>query len=153
MPTQPDPAPTLTPAQLSERSGLSVPTLHYYEREGLIVSTRTTGNQRRYARETLRRLAFIRAAVRVGVPLADIRAALCTLPGERTPTAADWATLSAHWRAELEARIITLDRLRSDLSGCIRCGCLSLERCALFNPGDQYAQAHPAGTTLMDGAG
>lgn len=148
----PDPVPTLTPAQLSDRSGLSVPTLHYYEREGLISSARTGGNQRRYARETLRRLAFIRAAVRVGVPLADIRTALATLPGERTPTAADWAALSGHWRAELEARIATLERLRDDLSGCIRCGCLSLERCALFNPGDQHALAHPAGTTLLDGA-
>lgn len=147
----PEPAPTLTPAQLSERSGLSVPTLHYYEREGLILSARTAGNQRRYARETLRRLAFIRAAVRVGVPLADIRDALATLPASRTPTAADWAALSAHWRAELDARIATLERLRSDLSGCIRCGCLSLERCALFNPGDRHAQAHPAGTTLLDG--
>ena len=145
----PDPASTLTPAQLSERSGLSVPTLHYYEREGLIVSARTSGNQRRYARETLRRLAFVRAAVRVGVPLGDIRAALSTLPGERTPTTADWARLSALWRAELDARIVTLERLRDDLSGCIRCGCLSLERCALFNPGDDYAREHPGGNRLI----
>ncbi|PNY82803.1 redox-sensitive transcriptional activator SoxR [Deinococcus koreensis] len=147
------PDPALTPAQLSARSGLSVPTLHYYEREGLIVSARTSGNQRRYARETLRRLAFIRAAVRVGVPLAEIREALSTLPGERTPTAADWVRLSGSWRAELDARIATLQRLRDDLSGCISCGCLSLGRCALFNPDDQYAQSHPAGTTLLDGGG
>lgn len=147
------PTPTLTPAQLAARSGLSVPTLHYYEREGLIVSARTGGNQRRYARETLRRLAFIRAAVRVGVPLADIRAALGTLPDLRTPTAADWAALSIHWQADLDARIATLERLRNDLSGCIRCGCLSLERCALFNPDDQHARAHPTGTTLLDGGG
>ena len=93
---------TLTPAQLAARSGLSIPTLHYYEREDLIHSRRTGGNQRRYARETLRRLAFIRAAVRVGVPLADIRTALATLPDRRTPTPADWAELSARWRARLD---------------------------------------------------
>ncbi|MFB9992063.1 redox-sensitive transcriptional activator SoxR [Deinococcus oregonensis] len=142
-------APHWTPAQLAERSGLTVSALHFYERAGLIVSTRTTGNQRRYARDTVRRLAFVRAAAHVGVPLADIRAALAELPAGRTPTAADWERLSERWRAELETRIATLTRLRDDLGGCIRCGCLSLERCALFNPGDEYGGRHPGKNTLI----
>ena len=139
---------SLPPAQLAARSGLSIPTLHYYEREGLIHSVRTAGNQRRYARETLRRLAFIRAAVRLGVPLADIRAALDTLPDGRTPTPADWANLSARWRVRLDEQIAALQRLRDDLSGCIACGCLSLETCALHNPDDGYAREHPGGNKL-----
>ncbi|WP_221089558.1 redox-sensitive transcriptional activator SoxR [Deinococcus aquaedulcis] len=138
----------LTPAELSARSGLAVSALHHYEREGLITSTRTAGGQRRYGRDTLRRLAFIRAAARVGVPLAQIRAALETLPGGRVPTAADWAALAAGWQAELDARIALLTRLRDDLSGCIDCGCLSLERCALHNPDDRFGQRHPGRTGL-----
>ncbi|GHF34209.1 MerR family redox-sensitive transcriptional activator SoxR [Deinococcus metalli] len=144
----PEPSFVLTPAQVAERSGLSVPTLHHYEREGLIRSARTTGNQRRYARETLRRLAFIRAAVRVGVPLAEIRAALNTLPEGRTPTRADWAALSARWRTQLDGRIAALIRLRDDLSGCIACGCLSLETCALHNPRDEASRRHPGRSRL-----
>ncbi|GGM03297.1 redox-sensitive transcriptional activator SoxR [Deinococcus aerophilus] len=146
----PEPAPYWTPSQLAERSGLKVSALHFYEREGLIFSVRTAGNQRRYPRDTARRLAFIRAAVRVGVPLAAVRAALDTLPSGRTPTAADWARLSEGWRAELDDRIATLTRLRDDLGSCIRCGCLSLERCALFNPGDGYGARHPGGNALME---
>lgn len=142
------PLPHWTPAQLAERSGVRVSALHFYEREGLIFSTRTGGNQRRYPRDTARRLAFIGAAQRVGVPLAGIRAALETLPAGRTPTAADWERLSAGWRAELDARIATLTRLRDTLGGCIRCGCLSLDTCALFNPGDDYGGRHPGGNTL-----
>lgn len=141
--------PELTPAQMAERSGLNVSALHYYEKEGLIHATRTGGNQRRYSRDVLRRLAFIRAAQRVGVSLADIRAALYTLPEGRTPTAADWARLSQAWRDDLNTRIATLERLRDDLSGCISCGCLSLERCKLHNPDDEYARQHPQGNTLV----
>ena len=144
------PSPDWTPALLAERSGLKISALHFYEREGLIFSSRTPGNQRRYPRDTARRLAFIRAAVRVGVSLADIRAALDTLPAGRTPTAADWQRLSEGWRAELDTRIARLTRLRDDLGGCIRCGCLSLERCALFNPGDEYGGRHPGGNTLAE---
>ncbi|MBZ9749862.1 redox-sensitive transcriptional activator SoxR [Deinococcus sp. HMF7604] len=139
----------LTPAEVSARSGLAVSALHHYEREGLIASTRTGGGQRRYARDTLRRLAFIRAAARVGVSLAEIRAALATLPGGRVPTAADWEVLAARWQAELDERIAALQRLRSDLSSCISCGCLSLDTCALHNPGDDYARAHPSGNRLL----
>ncbi|SMB90421.1 redox-sensitive transcriptional activator SoxR [Deinococcus hopiensis] len=150
--TFPDVSALWTPGQLSRRSGLAVSALHFYEREGLIRSERTGGNQRRYPRDTLRRLAFIRAAQRVGVPLAQIRAALNTLPGGQTPTAADWAQLSERWQAELDERIAVLTRLRSDLSGCIRCGCLSLERCQLFNPGDAFGAAHGEGSTLLEEA-
>ncbi|OLV19659.1 redox-sensitive transcriptional activator SoxR [Deinococcus marmoris] len=109
------PAPDWTPAQLAERSGLNISTLHFYEREGLIVSTPTTGNQRCHPRDTVRRLAFVRASAQVGVPLAEIRAALADLPAGRTPTAADWERLSENWRGELDDRMATLTRLRNDL--------------------------------------
>lgn len=144
-----EPAPSeLTPAQVAARSGVAVSALHFYEKEGLIRAVRTSGNQRRYPRDTLRRLAFIRAAQRVGVPLAEIRTALETLPAGRTPNAADWARLSQRWRAELDARIETLTRLRDDLAGCIDCGCLSLSTCRLHNPGDGYGRAHPGKNRL-----
>lgn len=138
----------LTPAQAAERSGLKVSALHFYEKEGLITATRTAGNQRRYPRDTLRRLAFIGAAQRVGVPLARIREALHTLPEGRTPTAGDWEKLSAAWREELNGRIAALERLRDDLSGCISCGCLSLEKCRLYNPDDEYGREHPGRNRL-----
>ncbi len=126
----------LTPGQLAERSGVAVSALHFYEREGLVESRRTTGNQRRYSRDTLRRVAFIRTSQRVGVPLADIRAALATLPQGRTPTKKDWARLSRGWRTELDRRIEQLERLRDTLDQCIGCGCLSLRSCRLNNRDD-----------------
>ena len=138
----------LTPAQLAARSGVAVSALHFYERQGLIRSRRTTGNQRRYARETLRRVAFIRVSQRVGIPLAQIRAALETLPEGRTPTRDDWKRLSALWRDDLDRRIEQLVRLRDDLSGCIGCGCLSLDRCVLYNPDDALG-AQGAGPRLL----
>src|ERR687897_3287457 len=116
----------LTPAQLARRSGVAVSALHFYERQGLILRRRTSGNQRRYAREMLRRVAFIRVSQRVGIPLAAIRAALDTLPEGRTPSREDWARLSAVLRTRLDQRLEQLVRLRDDLSGCIGCGCLSL---------------------------
>ncbi len=133
----------LTPAQLAERSGVAVSALHFYERQGLIRSRRTSGNQRRYPREMLRRVAFIRVSQRVGIPLAEIGAALETLPEGRTPGREDWARLSALWRVDLERRIEQLVRLRDDLTGCIGCGCLSLERCALANPHDSLGERGP----------
>src|SRR5690606_22883129 len=129
----------LSVGQLAQRSGVAVSALHFYERQGLIRSRRTAGNQRRYTRDTLRRLAFIRVSQRVGIPLARIRTALESLPDERTPTAQDWARLSSTWRTELNARIEQLQRLRDDLTDCIGCGCLSLERCVLSNPHDELA--------------
>ena len=129
----------LTPAEVAARAGVSVPTLHFYEREGLIEARRTPGNQRRYHRDVLRRLAFIRVSQRLGLPLAQIRSALDTLPEGRTPTPADWARLSAAWRTDLDERIRRLERLRDSLDGCIGCGCLSLSACTLYNPDDELA--------------
>ncbi|WP_171171658.1 redox-sensitive transcriptional activator SoxR [Streptomyces sp. I05A-00742] len=128
----------LTVGQLAARSGAAVSALHFYEAKGLIRSRRTSGNQRRFDRDMLRRVAFIRAAQRVGIPLATIREALAQLPEERTPTQEDWARLSEAWRGELDERIKRLERLRDRLDGCIGCGCLSLDRCALSNPDDRF---------------
>ena len=137
--------------QVAERSGLSVSALHFYEREGLITSTRNEGNQRRYARDTLRRLAFIRASQRVGIPLADIRDALDGLPRQRTPREDDWTALSKGWRERLDAQIDQLVRLREDLTTCIGCGCLSFKRCLLVNPADRLAAEGPGPRRLLPG--
>ncbi|WP_430500723.1 redox-sensitive transcriptional activator SoxR [Micromonospora trifolii] len=126
----------LTVGQVADRSGVAISALHFYERKGLIRSTRTASNQRRYSRDTLRRVAFIRASQHVGISLTAIREALDQLPSERTPTPDDWARLSAAWRTELDARIAQLQALRDDLSDCIGCGCLSLRACHLTNPRD-----------------
>lgn len=131
----------LTIGELSSRSGVAASALHFYERNGLIDSERTSGNQRRYRRDILRRVAFIRVSQRVGIPLKDIRAALESLPEGRTPTKKDWAHLSQRWRDELDARIQQLQHLRGDLDGCIGCGCLSLKSCALQNPQDVLGRA------------
>lgn len=128
----------LTVGQLAARSGTAVSALHFYEAKGLITSRRTSGNQRRFTRDTLRRVAFIRAAQRVGIPLATIREALSRLPDERTPNHEDWARLSELWRGELDERIKRLARLRDHLDDCIGCGCLSLDKCALSNPDDAF---------------
>ncbi|NMO91974.1 redox-sensitive transcriptional activator SoxR [Actinomycetospora sp. TBRC 11914] len=133
----------LTVGEVSRRSGVAVSALHFYEREGLIQSRRTSGNQRRFRREVLRRIAFIRIAQRVGVPLAQVREALDELPDSRTPTRADWEALSQAWRAELDDRIRRLQQLRDDFSGCIGCGCLSLDRCTMFNAGDRLGEEGP----------
>jgi MerR family redox-sensitive transcriptional activator SoxR len=139
----------LTVGQLASRSGVNISTIHFYERKGLITSWRTEGNQRRFHRDALRRVAFIRVAQRVGIPLAEIRDALGTLPDNRTPTRADWARLSANWHDELDARIRQLQQLRNRLTTCIGCGCLSLERCALANRDDQYAVRHGKPNSLV----
>ncbi len=129
----------LTIGDMAARSGVAQSALRYYEREGLIRSTRTGGNQRRYERHELRRVAFIRIAQQVGVSLEEIRGALAELPENRTPTKADWSRLSARWRRKLEDRIAMMERLRDQLTGCIGCGCLSLQRCKLINPEDRLA--------------
>jgi MerR family transcriptional regulator, redox-sensitive transcriptional activator SoxR len=138
----------LSVGEVAARSGVAVSALHFYEREGLISSRRTSGNQRRFRRDVLRRIAFIRIAQRVGVPLAEVRAALDELPDSRTPTRADWERLSASWRAELDERIRRLEQLRDDFSGCIGCGCLSIDRCQLVNPGDTLGAAGPGPRVL-----
>jgi len=139
----------LTVGQLADRSGAAVSTIHFYERKGLIGSSRTQGNQRRYGREQLRRVAVIRVAQRVGIPLGDIRAALNSLPKGRTPTEKDWAALSAQWRTDLNDRIKRLTKLRDELTNCIGCGCLSLDSCPLYNPGDKLSK-HGPGPRLLD---
>jgi MerR family transcriptional regulator, redox-sensitive transcriptional activator SoxR len=139
----------LTVGEVAERSGVAVSTLHFYEAEGLITSWRNSGNQRRYAREVLRRVAVIKVAQKTGIPLKEIRDALATLPAKRTPTTADWRKLSAQWRSELNDRIARLTRLRDQLDGCIGCGCLSLDSCPLRNPCDCLASEGP-GPRLLD---
>lgn len=138
----------LTPGDMAHRSGVAVSALHFYERQGLIVSRRTSGNQRRYPRDTLRRVAFIRMSQRLGIPLARIREALASLPDDRVPNSKDWAHLSAGWRQDLDDRIVHLQRLRDNLAGCIGCGCLSLKSCALSNPGDVLAGHGPGAARL-----
>lgn len=122
--------------QLAARSGVAVSALHFYESKGLIASRRTEGNQRRYTRDTLRRVALIRVAQRVGIPLDTVREAFSQLPDARTPDRQDWERLATTWRTDLDTRIALLLRLRDNLSDCIGCGCLSMERCPLSNPGD-----------------
>lgn len=136
MPQIPQTLHELTVGQLSARSGAAVSALHFYESKGLISSRRTSGNQRRYTRDALRRVAFVRASQRVGIPLATIRDALAELPEGRTPNRDDWARLSRAWHGELDERIAQLARLRDHLTDCIGCGCLSLETCVLSNPND-----------------
>src|SRR4051794_2363710 len=140
---------TLAIGDLAARSGVAPSALRYYEREGLIRSTRTGGNQRRYLRSELRRVAFIKIAQQVGGSLEEIRGALAELPENRTPTKADWSRLSARWRKRLEERITLMERLRDQLTGCIGCGCLSMKRCQLINPQDQLAAEGPGPRTLV----
>lgn len=139
----------LTVGEVAARSGVAVSTLHFYETEGLITSWRNSGNQRRYAREVLRRVAVIKVAQRTGIPLKEIREPLSTLPDKRTPTSDDWKKLSARWRAQLDERIERLTRLRDQLDGCIGCGCLSIESCPLRNPWDRLG-AEGAGARLLE---
>lgn len=129
----------LTIGQLAQRSGVATSALRFYEDRGLITSDRTSGNQRRYQRATLRRVALVRAAQRVGVPLREVATALDGLPATRTPSAADWERLARRWQQRLEDQIAGLRQLRDDLSGCIGCGCLSLKGCSLLNPADGAA--------------
>ena len=129
----------LTVGEVARRSGVSISTLHFYEVKGLITSQRSVGNQRRYARDVLRRVSFIRVAQRVGIPLAEVGSALAALPIDAAPTRADWKRLSAAWRSGLDERIAQLQKLRNTLDDCIGCGCLSIDRCRLRNPYDKLA--------------
>jgi len=133
----------LTIGQLAERAGVATSAIRFYESRGLIQAVRTTGNQRRFEQATLRRIAFIRTAQRVGLSLDEVADALATLPEHRTPTKADWSRLSRAWRPRLDEQIERLERLRDKLDGCIGCGCLSLRTCALNNPDDEVAPRGP----------
>ena len=139
----------LTIGELSLRSGVSTSALRFYEREGLIESRRTDGNQRRYPPVTLRRVALVQAGKSSGIPLRRIHEALAALPAGKAPTKRDWERLSRTWRAELDERIRTLEAIRGRLTTCIGCGCLSLRTCGLFNPDDQAAAAGPGARYLV----
>jgi MerR family transcriptional regulator, redox-sensitive transcriptional activator SoxR len=138
----------LSIGEVSARAGVAPSALRYYEQQGLVVATRTAGGARRYPRSVLRRLAFVRAAQNVGLSLAEVRAALDTLPADRPPTARDWARLSRSWRDRLDEQIAALTQLRDGLTSCIGCGCLSLGRCALSNPGDVAGGSGPGARWL-----
>lgn len=138
----------LTVGQVATRSGVTVSALHFYEAEDLIRSRRTPGNQRRFSREVLRRVAFIRASQAVGIPLRRIKEALDRLPDRRTPNRRDWERLSAAWRDDLDERITGLQHLRDRLTGCIGCGCLSLGLCKLVNPDDLLGAQGPGPRNL-----
>lgn len=140
----------LTIGEVAERANVAPSALRFYEREGLISAARSEGGQRRYQREVLRRIAFVRAAQRVGLSLDEIKAALGTLPEGRTPTAADWRRLSRSWRPLLDRRIAELQRVRDKLDSCIGCGCLSLRVCHLANPDDVAAIEGPGPRWLLD---
>jgi MerR family redox-sensitive transcriptional activator SoxR len=142
---------TLTIGDLARRSGVATSALRFYESRGLICADRTGGNQRRYDRAQLRRVAFIRIAQRVGLTLEEIAEALERLPGGRTPAKADWARLSSSWRGRLDEQIALLERLRDNLTGCIGCGCLSLRGCRISNPDDEVAQRGPGPRHLLEG--
>ncbi|SNQ47366.1 Transcriptional regulator [Frankia canadensis] len=142
------PTDLMTVGELSRRSGFAPSALRYYERQGLLSATRTSGGQRRYERHVLRRLAFIRAATAVGLSLDEVAAALSALPDTRTPTKADWAVISRRWRARLDEDIAALVALRDGLEACIGCGCLSLRRCRISNPQDRIAARGPGARVL-----
>ncbi|MFK3796203.1 MULTISPECIES: redox-sensitive transcriptional activator SoxR [unclassified Pseudomonas] len=139
----------LTIGQLSARSGVAITALRFYESKGLISSQRNAGNQRRYPRDVLRRVALIKTAQRLGIPLATIQDALDTLPQDRAPTLDDWNRLSARWKTDLDDRINRLTALRDQLNGCIGCGCLSMEACPLRNWGDSLGD-DGSGPRLLD---
>jgi len=143
MPTIPTTAPWIAIGDLARRSGVAASALRFYEEQGLLTSHRSASGRRQFARSDLRRVAFVRAAQTVGLSLDQIRAAMATLPDSRTPTPADWNRLSKAWRPILDQRIAEMTRLRDQLDSCIGCGCLSLAKCALFNPGDSAARHGP----------
>ena len=134
---------TWTVGELAEDLGITTRTLRFYESEAIIHASRSSGGQRRYARETVRRVSFVRVAQQVGLSLDEIRSALASLPDNRTPNQKDWERLSRSWAPRLEAQIAMLERLRDRLSGCIGCGCLSLRSCKLLNPDEQAARLGP----------
>src|ERR671936_2566395 len=147
------PAEELAIGDVAERSGVAASAIRFYEAKGLLASHRTSGNQRRYERAVLRRIALIQAGRAAGIPLSRIRAALDSLPAGRTPTRRDWERFSRRWRDDLDRRIVTLEALRDRLTTCIGCACLSIDRCELLNPDDEAGGAGPGAHYLeRDGA-
>ncbi|WP_129667657.1 redox-sensitive transcriptional activator SoxR [Phytoactinopolyspora endophytica] len=144
-------ADALTIGELADRSGVPASALRFYERQGLIRSRRTSGNQRRYSRATLRQVAFIRASQNVGIPLSDIGGVLEFLPADTAPTQEFWERASACWKDMLNARIKQMERMRDLFTECIGCGCLSFDQCALINPGDKLGKQGPGPRRLIPG--
>jgi MerR family redox-sensitive transcriptional activator SoxR len=142
--------PELSIGALSARTGVSPSALRFYEAEGLIHAERSAGGQRRYTRDMVRRVSFVRVAQQVGLRLEEIREALASLPDNRTPDVGDWERLSKAWRPRLDAQIAMLERLRDRLDGCIGCGCLSLGYCKMLNPGDVAAERGPGPRYILD---
>jgi len=138
-----------TVGTVAKRCGVRVSTLHFYEEKGLIQSSRNAGNQRRYRKDVIRRVSVIKAAQKMGISLASIKEAFASLPNQRTPTQKDWEKLSRTWRAELNERIAYLERLRDSLTGCIGCGCLSMQNCPIYNPDDQLGE-NTSGPVILD---
>jgi MerR family redox-sensitive transcriptional activator SoxR len=135
--------------ELSRRTGLAVSAIRFYEARGLVSAVRTTGNQRRFPRSDIRRLSFVLIAQRLGLTLGEIESLLSALPHDASPTRADWQAISRRVRGALDEKIALLERTRDLLDGCIGCGCLSLDRCALYNPGDRAARAGPGPRFLL----
>lgn len=142
------PTDLLSVGEVSERTGVPASALHFYERLGLISAERTGGNQRRYRRYALRRISLIQVAKRMGIPLAEVAEVFEALPEDRMPAKRDWERISARWRKHLEARRLEIEQLERELTGCIGCGCLSLNRCRVINPGDELAQDGPGARKL-----
>ena len=138
-----------TVGKVAARCGVKVSTLHFYEQKGLIKSWRNDGNQRRYKSDVLRRISVIKAAQKMGISLEEIKGALALLPNNRTPTTADWESLSTYWRDDLSARIEYLQRLRDSLTGCIGCGCLSMKKCPIYNQDDKLG-AQGSGPVILE---
>lgn len=141
----------LSVGEIARRAGIPVSTLHFYEAKGLISARRTSGNQRRYPRNLLRRVAIIRIAQRAGISLAEIKKALSGLPAEGVPNANDWREISSKWKESLDERITALTQLRDEMAGCIGCGCLSLRECPLRNPRDELGRKATGAVLLQHG--
>ena len=144
------PAPELAVGEVAARSGVAVSALHFYESLGLIASTRTSGNQRRYARHMLRRVSLITVAKRLGIPLSDVHDAFADVPLTQTPSHEDWQRASRRWKRELEKRREGIERLERELTGCIGCGCLSMKACGLLNPDDALSSQGAGPQRLRD---
>lgn len=141
----------LTIGDVADRAGVATSAIRYYESLGLLASTRTSGNQRRYARSVLRRIAVIQAAQHVGLSLAEVHAAFAQFPPDHAPTKRDWVRLAREWRPQLDRRIAALQQVRDGLSMCVGCGCLSMRQCAIYNPDDALATQGPGARRVFPG--
>jgi MerR family redox-sensitive transcriptional activator SoxR len=144
-----EPTDLLPVGEVARRTGVAVSALHYYEQLGLIASTRTASNHRRYPRFMIRRISLILVAKRLGIALADVTEVLATLPMDGLPTSRDWHHVSKRWQSQLDAKRREIERLQRELTGCIGCGCLSMKSCRLLNPNDTLAETGPGPVRVM----